>query len=67
MKKITFNVPDETEIMHVICVNPRSEANGKSWTNLNAQFYDLRTGQTEFTPDIPAATQWQSVDERSVI
>ena len=52
MKKIVFNVPDNTEVMHVVCVNPYVMRNGKIGTNLNAQFYDLRGGQTEFTPDI---------------
>lgn len=52
MKKVIFNVPDNTEVMHVICVNPYVMSNWKTGTNLNAQFYDLRGGQTEFTPDI---------------
>lgn len=52
MKKVIFNVPDNTEVMHVVCVNPYVMRNGKIGTNLNAQFYDLRGGQTEFTPDI---------------
>lgn len=52
MKKVTFNVPDNTEVMHVVCVNPYVMENGKTGANLNAQFYDLRGGQTEFTPDI---------------
>lgn len=52
MKKIVFNVPDNTEVMHVVCVNPYVMRNGKIGTNLNAQFYDLQGGQSEFTPDI---------------
>lgn len=52
MKKVTFNVPDNTEVMHVICMGWYPMENGRTQTNLNAQFYDLRSGQTEFTPDI---------------
>lgn len=52
MKKVTFNVPDNTEVMHVICVSHYPMANGQYGANLNAQFYDLRGGKTEFTPDI---------------
>lgn len=37
MKKIVFNVPDNTEVMHVVCVNPYVMRNGKIGTNLNAQ------------------------------
>lgn len=52
MKKITFNVPDNTIIMHCLVVSD-AEVDGKNVTNLNAEFYDLRTGQTEFTPQTP--------------
>lgn len=52
MKKVTFNVPDNIEVMHVICVSRYQMENGQTGANLNAQFYDLRGGQTEFTPDI---------------
>ena len=52
MKKVTFNVPDNIEVMHVICVSRYPMENGKTGANLNAQFYDLREGRTEFTPDI---------------
>lgn len=52
MKKVTFNVPDNIEVMHVICVSQYPMENGKTGANLNAQFYDLRGGQTEFAPDI---------------
>lgn len=52
MKKVTFNVPDNIEVMHVICVSRYPMGNRQTGANLNAQFYDLRNGQTEFTPDI---------------
>lgn len=52
MRKIIFNVPDNTEVLHVICVSKYRMADGGNGTNLTAEFYDLRTGKTEFTPDI---------------
>ena len=42
MKKVTFNVPDNIEVMHVICVSRYPMGNGMTGANLNAQFYDLR-------------------------
>ena len=47
MKQITFNVPDSTIVMHCIVITQETNT-----TNINAEFYDIRDGATEFTPMI---------------
>ena len=51
MKQITFNVPDSTIVIHCIVITNETDA-----TNINAEFYDLRGGETEFTPMISNGT-----------
>ena len=51
MKQITFNVPDSAIMMHCIVIT-----NERNTTNINAEFYDLRDGKTEFTPNVHSGT-----------
>lgn len=52
MKQITFNVPDDTIIMHCMVIRHKKTENGRMDADIGAEFYDLRSGQTEFTPII---------------
>ncbi len=54
MKQITFNVPDDTIVMHCMVIRHTENKSGGMDAGINAEFYDLRTGQTEFTPIVTA-------------
>lgn len=52
MKQITFNVPDDTIVLHCMVIRHTKNEDGTYGADFDAEFYDLRNGQTEFTPEV---------------
>lgn len=51
MKDITFHVPDDTVVMHLVLIRSTyNEAHDCIEVGVNGAFYDLRYGKTDFSP-----------------